>query len=704
MVSFFHLISLLGISLVLVFNSCSPVVEVPKASKGYLDAGFLSKSSNATVSLQGEWQYYPKLFVFPNDVGLIDSINEANYFKVPGVWSESFWKRGFLSGDGFGSFRLIVKHNLKNQSLTLKVPEMETAYHLFVEGKLIAKNGIISPLEINARPEYRPLVVDFIPLKDESEIILLISNYHHRKGGPAQVMSLGRTHSIHSKYEKEILMDMLLVGSIFFMGIYHLFLYMNRKKDPYTYWFALACLLISLRVFVTGNKYLVALVPEIPWELHLKISYLTFFLIPPVFCRYIYLTFNAYFPKLLFKIVFNFGLAVSMLVLLTRSSFYTYLMVPYQIFTLISAVLAISVVIRAIKNKQAGAGLFLFSFVVFILSMVNDILVNNLFIMNPLLSYYGIFMMFLFQSISIARNFSRGFLEAETFARQLSNRNQDLEEARAQLTNLNERLEVKANEKTQELQTKLDQINKDLKLAKSIVSGLTSIPDLAPFLGIDTIYQPIADVGGDIFFVKKIQDGYVRIFLGDATGHGLQAALYTMMIQSEFERLNMVATKPNDLLYYLNQHFYDKNSALQIYFPAVTIDFDFSKSVLRFAAAGMQNQLLHKANGEVKFLENTGPIIGILEQYRFGFQEEKIEAGDRIFLFTDGIFEEINENDGSAALNQLMEVITSTRSLVLSEVTIHIRAKLIEILHKSTWKDDVTLIVLEVGTYLTKQT
>ncbi len=694
------IISILSLLLMSSFLVCQPTVKVSKAVAGNLDVSEFLNQQKKTVPLIGEWIYYPKLLVFPNDVTLIESLGVNRYFSVPGVWTDAFLERGFLSGDGFGSFRLTVTHGLKNQALSLRVPEMETAYLLFVEGKLVSKNGVVSPTEINASPEYRPFVVDFIPTNDTSEFLLLISNYHHKKGGPGQVISLGRTQDIHNKYENEILKDMFLVGSIFFMGVYHIFLYLNRKKDPYTYWFALTCLLISLRVFVTGNKYLVSLVPTIPWELHLKMSYLSFFLIPPVFCRYIFLTFNEYFPKSIYKLFFNLGFAICTLVILTRSSFYTYLMIPYQIFTLFGVTVAFIVVSRAIKNKQSGSILFLLSFILFIITMINDFLVTNLMIVNPLLAHYGIFMMFFFQSISIARNFSRGFVEAETFAKQLTFRNKDLEEARSQLTNINERLEVKANEKTLELQAKLDQINKDLKLAKSIVTGLTSIPDLSPFLYVDNIYQPLADVGGDIFFVKKIQDGYVRIFLGDATGHGLQAALYTMMIQSEFERLNMVATKPNDLLYYLNQHFYDKNSDLQIYFPAVTVDFDFSQSVLRFAAAGMQNQVLHKKNGELKILENTGPIIGILEQYRFGFQEEKVEEGDRIFLFTDGIFEEINDSDGSAALGQLMEIITQTRDLAFDEITIHVRSKLMDILQKTTWKDDVTLLVCEVGSYL----
>ncbi|WP_411821633.1 PP2C family protein-serine/threonine phosphatase [Leptospira sp. 'Mane'] len=657
---------------------------------------FLSEDSNI-LRLVGDWQYYPKLIVNPSDLPMLDEQLGKDYFTVPGIWSEQFFDHGFLAGDGFASFRILIKHNLKNQPLSLKVPEMETAYVLFLDGQELASNGIVSSSETNSKPEYRPLIVDFVPVSDQSEILLQISNYHHRKGGPAQIISLGKTKTIHSQFDKEILKDMLLVGSILFMGIYHLILYLNRKRDRYTYWFALACLLICLRVFIAGNKYITLFFPNLPWELHLKLSYLSFFLIPPVFYRYIFLLFKPQFPRIGYDIVFNVGLMFSSLVLLTRSSFYTYLMIPYQIFTLLAAIYGMIVIFKVIRSKQPGSVLFLISFLIFVLSFLNDIMVNNIVITTPLMAHYGIFTMFLFQSLFIARAFSRGFQEAENLANELSDKNKDLETARSELTNLNEKLEDKVAEKTKELQSKLDQIGKDLKLAKSIVASLTAIPDLSPYLKVQVLYQPLSEVGGDIFSVKKIQDNYFRFFLVDATGHGLQAALYTMMIQSEFERLNEIALKPNDLLFYLNQHFYDKNSDLQIYFPSVVLDFDCSQSTFRFASAGMQNHLLQKRNGEVIFLENTGPIIGILENYRFGMLELPVEIGDRIFIYTDGIFEELNEMDGSIALSVFTDALKETVHLPIEEVIPSLTENLFDKMRKSKWKDDVSMIALEIS-------
>lgn len=680
----------------MVLLSCSVTEVPPVAEKGQLIAVNYLKISNHVIQLSGDWEYYPGLLFTPSELPEIKSIREPHYFKFPGIWTKSFLDKGFLAGDGYATFHLELNHGLKGIPLSIKVPEMESAYSLFVDGEKLSSNGVVSASYQTGIPEYRPQIIDFIPKENQTNFLLQISNYHHRKGGPAQLITLGRTSDIHKQYEFQILRDMLLVGSILFMGLYHIFLYWNRKKDPFTYWFALTCIFVALRVFITGNKYLVQLYPNLPWELHLKLSYLSFFFITPIFARYVFLLFKPYFSRRVYELLKYVGYASCFIVLVTRSSFYTYLMVPFQIFTLFGALYTLVVLIRAIRDVQADSIIFLISFVVFVASFVNDILVNNLIINSPLTIHFGIFMMFFVQSIYIARNFSKGFVEAENLAIELSEKNQTLQKVQNQITILNERLETRVKEKTIELQSKLDQITKDMKLAKSIIQSVTKVPEMEPYLNVDILYKPTADVGGDIFFVKRIQDFYYRFFLGDATGHGLQAALYSMMIQSEFERVSAVAMRPNDLLFYMNQHFYDKNADLQIYFPALVMDFDFHQNILRYAGGGVQNQIIMKKNSEPTILENTGPIIGILEHYRYGIFETKVESGDRIFLFTDGLFEELNEEDGMQAWDELLSVIRSTNELSFQEIIPSVQTMLFQKMNKISWKDDSTLIVIEV--------
>lgn len=681
---------------ILVLFSCSVIEIPPNANKGHLTVVDYLSSPKQTVQLVGEWEYYPGVLLPPSELSEIKSIRAPHYFTVPGIWTKSFLEKGFLAGDGYATFHLELEHGLKGIPLSLKIPEMESAFNLYVDGEKLASNGVVSTSYQTGIPEYRPQIIDFIPKENQTSFLLQISNYHHRKGGPAQVITIGRTSDIHKKFEFEILRDMLLVGSILFMGLYHIFLYWNRKKDPFTYWFALTCILVALRVFITGNKYLVQIFPNLPWEIHLKLSYLSFFLVTPIFARYVYLLFKPYFSRRVYEFLKYIGFAFCFIVLLTRSSFYTYLMIPFQVFTLMGAVYAMIVLTRAIRDSLPGSVIFLVSFVIFISSFINDILVNNLIINAPLIIHFGIFMMFFVQSVYIARNFSKGFQDAENLAIELSEKNQTLQKVQNQITILNERLETRVKDKTIELQSKLDQITKDMKLAKSIIQSVTKLPEMEPYIKVDILYRPTADVGGDIFFVKRIQDFYYRFFLGDATGHGLQAALYSMMIQSEFERVSAVAMRPNDLLFYMNQHFYDKNADLQIYFPALVVDFDFHQSLLRYAGAGVQNQIIQKKNSEIFILENTGPIIGILEHYRYGIFETKVESGDRIFLFTDGLFEELNEADGMQAWSELSSIVQQTKDLHFEEIVPSIQSMLFEKMNKTSWKDDSTLILIEV--------
>lgn len=681
---------------ILVLFSCSVIEVPPNANKGHLTVVDYLSSPKQTVQLVGEWEYYPGVLLPPSELSEIKSIRAPHYFTVPGIWTKSFLEKGFLAGDGYATFHLELEHGLKGIPLSLKIPEMESAFNLYVDGEKLASNGVVSTSYQTGIPEYRPQIIDFIPKENQTSFLLQISNYHHRKGGPAQVITIGRTSDIHKKFEFEILRDMLLVGSILFMGLYHIFLYWNRKKDPFTYWFALTCILVALRVFITGNKYLVQIFPNLPWEIHLKLSYLSFFLVTPIFARYVYLLFKPYFSRRVYEFLKYIGFAFCFIVLLTRSSFYTYLMIPFQVFTLMGAVYAMIVLTRAIRDSLPGSVIFLVSFVIFISSFINDILVNNLIINAPLIIHFGIFMMFFVQSVYIARNFSKGFQDAENLAIELSEKNQTLQKVQNQITILNERLETRVKDKTIELQSKLDQITKDMKLAKSIIQSVTKVPEMEPYIKVDILYKPTADVGGDIFFVKRIQDFYYRFFLGDATGHGLQAALYSMMIQSEFERVSAVAMRPNDLLFYMNQHFYDKNADLQIYFPALVVDFDFHQSLLRYAGAGVQNQIIQKKNSEIFILENTGPIIGILEHYRYGIFETKVESGDRIFLFTDGLFEELNEADGMQAWSELSSMVQQTKDLHFEEIVPSIQSMLFEKMNKTSWKDDSTLILIEV--------
>lgn len=141
--------------------SCMPKEVPPKVERGVLSAESYLKDQTKTIELAGDWEYYPGLLISPIELETLDSTREPHFFEVPGIWSESFFKRGFLAGDGYATFSLKINHGHKGIPLSLKVPEMETAYNLFIDGVKVTSNGVVATSYQTGKPEYRPRIVDF---------------------------------------------------------------------------------------------------------------------------------------------------------------------------------------------------------------------------------------------------------------------------------------------------------------------------------------------------------------------------------------------------------------------------------------------------------------------------------------------------------------------------------------------------------------
>ncbi|HNM06274.1 MAG TPA: GAF domain-containing protein, partial [Leptospiraceae bacterium] len=117
---------------------------------------------------------------------------------------------------------------------------------------------------------------------------------------------------------------------------------------------------------------------------------------------------------------------------------------------------------------------------------------------------------------------------------------------------LYEQLETEFKNKTKELNYTNERLNSiireiksDMRLAKKIQTKL--LPESGiQFQGIqcEIVYAPMFEIGGDIYDIFQIRDGLIRVFLADATGHGIQAALMTTLIKGEFDKIKKLYSSP----------------------------------------------------------------------------------------------------------------------------------------------------------------
>jgi phosphoserine phosphatase RsbU/P len=163
-------------------------------------------------------------------------------------------------------------------------------------------------------------------------------------------------------------------------------------------------------------------------------------------------------------------------------------------------------------------------------------------------------------------------------------------------------------------------------------------------------FLPCDRVGGDLFNVFKLDETHLGAYVIDVCGHGVPAAMITTSVAQALDPLSGQLLKrithsppyyelasPAEVLTRLNLEYpierFEKHFTI-CYFQLDTVD-----GTVRYSNAGHPFPLLVGAKGSVERLGKGGTIIGMGEGSVFEEEEIRMEAGDRLFLFTDGIVE-----------------------------------------------------------------
>lgn len=327
----------------------------------------------------------------------------------------------------------------------------------------------------------------------------------------------------------------------------------------------------------------------------------------------------------------------------------------------------------------------------------------KLFLLGWSLLLMGILLFTLMQSGVVSSNWFTIYsnqigstLEAGVLSLALADKINQLKEekASAQLEAL-AMLEDKVKARTKELDESLQIIRKDLNVAKKIQRNLFTPPRiLDERIQFEVYFSAMSEVGGDFFDIARISKDKYRFCVADATGHGIQAALITMAIKSEYESLKSVHDHPDELLAHLNRIFFHKYSMLQTIFTCVVCDIDLVNKQFSFAAAGHPDQLWID-RGKFQNLPRTGRIIGITPDSSYSRITKDFSLGDRVFLFSDGLFEQFNSSRLIYGEERLYDTILSKNKLSLEDTVQTTVESLTAFLEAGSIQDDITFLACE---------
>lgn len=402
------------------------------------------------VKLQGEWSFYWNELLTPETIAdrRASGNDAAGRIAVPDSWLGYVKDGRQLEGTGHATYRLVIRlgEQDRRERLALRIPTIFHAYNLRVNGELIAEVGTVGRNRDGMVPRSEPKLVFLEPGNDTLELVMQVSNFHHKRAGITKPIELGASDALAVKVNLKLASETFLTASLLVIGLYHLLLYLLRRKDKTPLHFGLFTLLVGIRSLLVGEMLIVQLWPDIPWGLHFKIEYLVLCVSAHIITMYADALLPGCVPR---RFLLASRIAAALfctLVLLTPAIVYTRLLTAIGVMVVIHIVCLMAVLIKAAARQIEGSLIFLLVSVVILVTVANDFLYYNGWSAIGNTSPLGLFVFTVAQMTLISSRFTRAAANEERIAR-------ELRETNDRLTELNANLEHTVRERTRALST-----------------------------------------------------------------------------------------------------------------------------------------------------------------------------------------------------------------------------------------------------------
>ncbi len=206
-----------------------------------------------------------------------------------------------------------------------------------------------------------------------------------------------------------------------------------------------------------------------------------------------------------------------------------------------------------------------------------------------------------------------------------------------------------------ETQQKLEH---DLNKAADFVEKLLP-KKLEEPISIDWIFKPSDRLGGDTFGYHFLDEDTIAVYIIDVSGHGVGPALYSVSVLNMLKEEALTNTDfydPSDLLQSLNAIFqldkYD-DKYFTIWYGVI----DLKNNELKYSSAGHPPAILINPDGDTKYLSSGGIFIGAFPKTEYPVGVEKLQRGQAIYIFSDGVIEFRKKDKSMFSLDEFRNII-----------------------------------------------
>jgi sigma-B regulation protein RsbU (phosphoserine phosphatase) len=244
----------------------------------------------------------------------------------------------------------------------------------------------------------------------------------------------------------------------------------------------------------------------------------------------------------------------------------------------------------------------------------------------------------------------------------------------------------------------LSKLEMELELAQTVQRSLLpqEVPD-TPLLETAAFTRPAQIIGGDYFDFPQFSGGVHGLAIGDVAGHGVSASLHMASLQALLRTLAPASQDPSEVVAHVNRLLIH-NVGFATFASLFLAYFDPGTQMLTYCNAGHNPPLvLRGADGDGAFwLNPTGAAIGLVETVAFRAETVRLQPGDVLLLYTDGVPEAANAQDEMFGYERLAHALRLWGGAPARDIIRGIRQELERFTQSASQPDDVTLVVCRI--------
>ncbi len=238
----------------------------------------------------------------------------------------------------------------------------------------------------------------------------------------------------------------------------------------------------------------------------------------------------------------------------------------------------------------------------------------------------------------------------------------------------------------------------ELQLAANIQNSMlkdssTAFTDRNDFQ-IAASMNPAKEVGGDFYDFFLVDENHLALVIADVSGKGIPAALFMMsamlLIKSRTE-----SASPGEVLRAVNNEICQNNKA-EMFVTVWMGILDLKTGIIRCANAGHENPTIRDNSGEFKiFKDPHGLVIGTMSGIKYKEYELKLESGDILFVYTDGLPEAGNTSNEFYGTERMVNTLNASGADDPTSVLEAMTRDVTEFVGEAEQFDDLTMLCVK---------